>query len=187
MPRLDTLDPEQLNDAQREVYDAIQSGPRGKMPLVGPFAVWVRSPTIGNAVQTLGGVARFGTDLTEDVKEVAICTVGAHYHAKFEFAAHARLARNAGVDSEAVDALQAGAAPSFPNDEQATAHAVAKQLVEQHRIQDETYAKAVDLFGEARLIELVSIIGYYTLVSFTLNAFEVPLGDNMDDPFPDYS
>ena len=34
------------------------------------------------------------------------------------------------------------------------------------------------------MIELVSLVGYYCLVSLTLNIFEVPLDNGMEDPFP---
>ena len=75
-------------------------------------------------------------------------------------------------------------APSVAGDE-ATAHAVAAQLVRHHRISDATYAAAIDAFGETGLVELVTTVGYYCLISVTLNAFEIPLPDDWDDPFPD--
>ena len=53
-----------------------------------------------------------------------------------------------------------------------------------HRISDATYAAAVDAFGETGLVELVTTVGYYCLISVTLNAFEIPLPDDWDDPFP---
>ena len=74
--------------------------------------------------------------------------------------------------------------PSFTGDK-ATAHAVAAQLVRHHRISDATYAAAIDAFGETGLVELVTTVGYYCLISVTLNAFEIPLPDDWDDPFPD--
>ena len=64
-------------------------------------------------------------------------------------------------------------------------HDLAVRLVRDHRIDDATYRTAVDLLGENGVIELVTIIGYYCLVSVVLNAFEVPLPAGMTDPFPD--
>jgi 4-carboxymuconolactone decarboxylase len=62
---------------------------------------------------------------------------------------------------------------------------VATSLLNQHGIDSDTYAAAQAQFGEQGLIELVSIVGYYGMVSLTLNAFEVPLSADMEDPFPD--
>lgn len=188
MSRLTPLTVDDLDAEQRAVLEAIQRGPRGNRPggigLVGPFGVWVRAPKIGHAVQAFGGTVRFETSLPERVKEVAICTVGAHHRAKFEFAAHASLAIAAGVSRQVVEAIRRGTPPEFDNDDERLAHALTSVLLDTHRIDDGLYGRAKDLFGEAALIELVTIIGYYCLVSLTLNAFEIPLAANMTDPFP---
>ena len=189
MPRLEVLAHDQLTEDQLEVLTAINNGPRGggtPIGLVGPFGVWVRAPRIGMAVQALGGVARFETSIAEDVKEVAICVVGAHHQAKFEFAAHARLAGAAGVDAAAIESIRVGRVPVL-EDAQGVAWSVATELMDAHRITDETYARAISHWNEEGLIELVSVVGYYCLVSLTLNAFTVPVLDNMEDPFPDAS
>jgi len=189
MPRLEVLALDQLTEDQLTVLDAINSGPRGggtPIGLVGPFGVWVRAPRIGMAVQALGGVARFETSIAEDVKDVAICVVGAHHQAKFEFAAHARLAQAAGVDAAAIENIRLGRDPVLKGT-QSLAWSVATELMDAHRISDATYARAISSWNEEGLIELVSVVGYYCLVSLTLNAFDVPLPDNMDDPFPGVS
>ena len=188
MTRLDPLSLEDLTPEQKAVHDAIQSGPRGKnrnVGLVGPFGIWIRSPAVGMAIQNLGAVARFETSLPEDVKEVAICTVGAHFRAKFEFAAHRALALQAGVSEEILDAIQHERGPDFEDVRQQTAYRLAHQLLTDRRVNDETYDKAMSLFGESALIELVSIIGYYSLVSVTLNTFEVGVTGTMVDAWPD--
>lgn len=187
MTRMPTPTEAELSVAQRDVLDAMRSGPRGaNLSLAGPFGVWVRSPSIGNAVQDFGGVARFATtDVPEDAKEVAICTVGIHFEAKFEFAAHRALALRAGVSEPVLDALHAGRQAAFDNDEQRLAWACASQLLEVKRVDDATYAAALEAFGENGVIELVSVIGYYALVSMTLNIFQIQVSGAMDDPFPD--
>jgi 4-carboxymuconolactone decarboxylase len=186
--RLPDLDLRALTPAQRSVFDAIQQGPRGRrpggVPLIGPYAVWVRAPEVGMATQALGAAVRFGSGLPEDLKEVSICTVGAYYRARFEFAAHQRLAIAAGVDAEPLERLRRGAAPLFDGD-RALVYEITAALLEQHRLDDDLYRRALERFGEQQLIELVTIVGYYCLVSLTLNAFDVPLASGMSDPFPE--
>ncbi len=189
MNRLPSLDTANLTPEQKVVFDAICSGPRGdrlrRLGPVGPFGVWVRSPTIGNAVQTFGAAVRFETRLPERTKEVAICAVGAHYRARFEFAAHAQLAIAAGVPATVVEAIRGREAPEFDTPNDALSFRITQQLLQRHRLDDALYAEAVATLGEPGLIELVTIIGYYCLVSLTLNAFEIPLTDDMKDPFPE--
>jgi 4-carboxymuconolactone decarboxylase len=185
--RLSKIAVEDLAPDQRAVLEAIQSGPRarkhGSIGLVGPFGVWVRAPKIGMPIQALGAAARFDGSLPENVMEVAICTVGAFYHAKFEFAAHRTLALAAGVNAEQLEQLRIGELPRFEGAED-LAYRVASSLLNLHHIDSNTYAGALAQFGENGLIELVSIVGYYCMVSLTLNAFEVPLTTDMEDPFP---
>ncbi|MEQ8234929.1 MAG: carboxymuconolactone decarboxylase family protein [Gammaproteobacteria bacterium] len=182
--RLPPLEEDRLDAAQRAVLEAIRSGPRGGAHgLAGPFGVWVRAPAVGGPTQALGAAVRFASGLADDVREVAICTVGAHYQARFEFAAHRALAEAAGVDPGLLDRLRDGLPPGFDG-LQGLAHRVAHALLDAHRLDDALYAEAHEAFGEAGLIELVTTVGYYCLVSLTLNAFDIPLTPGMVDPFP---
>ena len=69
--------------------------------------------------------------------------------------------------------------------QEAIAHRVAAELLESHRMSDETCTAAVAEFGTEGVIELVTTVGYYCLISLTLNAFEIPLPPEWEDPFPD--
>jgi len=185
MPRLSPLSEDDLTPEQRAVLDAIQGGPRGNMGLMGPFGVYVRAPAVGNPAQALGAAVRYSTSIPENVKEVAICTVGAFFHSKFEFAAHAALARKAGVGEAAIEALREGRTPELRDPRESVAHRIASTLLAEHRVSDELYQEGVSLLDEQGMVELVATIGYYCLVSLTLNLFQVPLREGMTDPFPD--
>jgi len=95
MPRLAPLDLNQLTPEQKKVADAIVAGPRGA--LRGPFEPWLRSPTLADRAQKLGEYCRFNNSMPKDLAELAICLVGRHFKAQYEFYAHARLAREAGL------------------------------------------------------------------------------------------
>jgi 4-carboxymuconolactone decarboxylase len=182
-PRLPPIDPDDLDDAQRALHDRLMDRPEVQAHgLVGPFGVWMHAPEAGSAMAALGAVIRFGTALPTSVTEVAICTTGAHHRAAFEFAAHRRLAVQAGVDADALDRLARAEEPGFDGDE-ALAHAFASQLLRTGDVDDGTYADAVARFGERGVVELVSTVGYYGLISHLLNVFHVPLAPGMDDPF----
>ena len=183
MSRLSTLDEKNLAPDARAFLDALNSGPRGKLGLIGPFGVWAHAPVVGQAAQAFGAAVRFKTQLPERIKEIAICTVGAHYKAKFEFAAHGPMAIAAGVPAAAVEAIRLGDDPKLDGDDLAS-YRVARELLQAHRLSDATFADAKARFGEAPMIELVTIIGYYCLISLTLNAFDVELTSRMTDPFP---
>jgi 4-carboxymuconolactone decarboxylase len=181
--RLPAIDTTNLSDDQQRLHEALMSRPEvAAMGLVGPFGVWMHAPDLGLAMSRLGGKIRFSTSLPANVTEVAICTTGAFYRASFEFAAHRTMALRAGVDEQALGRLAAGADPGFVDDE-AAAHAVAIELLRDHAITAATYADASSRFGPQGMVELVTTVGYYSLISLMLNGFEVPLASGMTDPF----
>lgn len=183
-PRRDDLD-----EAGRSVWDAVV-GSRGRHVvddgggLVGPFNAWVQAPGVGARLCELGATLRFGTSIERRLLELAIIVVAARWKAEFEWWAHARMAREHGVADEVVAAVRRGETPSFEADDEAVVHALARQLVTGGRVDDATYARAVELLGHQGAVELVSLCGYYTLVSFTLNAFAVPLPPGVAPAWP---
>ena len=184
MSRLPDIDPDQYSDAQQLLSESLQSRPEvARLGLVGPFAIWMHAPEIGQAMAALGAQVRFSSSLPTNATEVAICTTGAFYEAKFEFAAHRGLAIAAGVDEAALDRLAAGDDPRLDGDE-AAAHAVATELLRDRAIADTTYQDAASRFGPAGVVELVTTVGYYGLISMMLNGFDVGLAPGMTDPFP---
>ncbi len=184
MSRLPDIDTDRLTPAQAELYESLASRPEvARLGLVGPFGVWMHAPELGKAMSALGGTVRFGTSLAANVTEVAICTTSAFHRAKFEFAAHRGLALRAGVEEAALDRLAAGEEPGFSGDE-AAAYGVAIELLRGHAISEATYADADKRFGSQGMVELMTTIGYYCLISLMLNGLEVGLVDGMTDPFP---
>ena len=186
--RLSPIDRNNLTEPQQAVLDAIEKGPRGGntpgIGLIGPFGAWVRAPGVGSAVQELGVAIRFGSTLPENIKEVAICTVGAFYRSKFEFSAHKALAMRAGVSESNLNQLQQGNTPTFVGTE-LISHNIASAMLGNHQIPKKLYDAGVNAFSEEGMIELVATVGYYCLISLTLNSFEIPLEEGMEDPFPD--
>src|SRR5262245_21674629 len=95
MPRLAPLDLAKLTPDQKKAADAIVAGPRGG--LRGPFEPWLRRPELADRAQKLGEYCRFNNSLPADLSELAICLIGRHFKAQYEFYAHARLAKEAGL------------------------------------------------------------------------------------------
>ena len=58
-------------------------------------------------------------------------------------------------------------------------------MLNTRRVSDATYKRARAAFGMQTLVELIAIMGYYCMVSITLNAFEAPLPAGEASPFPD--
>ena len=183
MQRRDALD-----DDGQAVWDGIVATRPGitddRGGLMGPFNAWVIAPAVGGRIAELGATLRHGVSVERRLLEVAIITVGAHWRAEFEWWAHSRMALHHGVAPDVVDAIARGATPPFSRDDERTVHAVATELVETGHVTSATYDAARALLGDRGVVEIVTLCGYYTLVSFTLNAFEVPLPPGEEPTWP---
>jgi 4-carboxymuconolactone decarboxylase len=192
MTRLSFLTRDQLDEDQAGVWDSLVESRGGGVDLfdpdgglVGPFNSWVHAPRVGRRLSSLGAHLRFRTSLDRRLSEIAICTVGAHWHSEFEFFAHAPMAIEHGVAESVIDALRAGEMPEFEREDERIVHSVVHQLLNARRVDAETYAAAKELVGEQGLVELAATIGYYCLVSMTLNLFEVALPEGADLNWPE--
>jgi 4-carboxymuconolactone decarboxylase len=180
MSRLPNLRHDDLSPDGQQVWDGIVGSREAQLVneqggLVGPFNAFVHAPHVGRRLGSLGQVLRFGTSIERRLSEIAIITVGARWKAEFEWWAHARMAREHGVADAAVDAIGRGQDPGFEAEDERAVYSVARQLAVTGQLDQEAYDAARRLLGDAGMVELVSLCGYYTLISFLLNAFAVPL------------
>ena len=196
MSRLSAVRPADATAAQKEVIDAIAGGGRGRdRPLeslldergglAGPFNAWVHRPDLGMVVQSLGERLRFHGDLPGAAREIAILTVGAKWMAEFEWWAHVRIGRREGVSEETIDAIHRGERPLLADPVEQAAHDLTAALLETGRVDPALYDGVRMQIGDGGLVELVTLTGYYTLVAFTLNAFDVELPGGESEAFGD--
>ena len=182
-PRLPAIALDSLTPEQQAIVEAINSGPRGRFSNEGPFAVFLHAPVFGMLAQQLGGHLRFNTSLPPRLSEFAILCTGRYWKAQYEWHAHARIAAKQGVKEATIRDLHAGRVPkSAPRDEMAI-YTFVKELYATRRVSNATYARVHKLLGDAGMVELVGILGYYVLISMTLNVFRMPLPEGTPVPF----
>ena len=182
-PRLPALDMASLTGEQQALVDAISSGPRGRFSNSGPFAVYLHAPGFGHLAQQLGGYVRLGTSVPPRLSELAILCTARFWQAQYEWVAHAAIAAKQGVKPATIRDLQAGRTPtSAPRDEMAI-YAFVRELYATRRVSDATYKRVHKLLGDAGMVELVGILGYYAMVSMILNVFRMPVPEGTPAPF----
>lgn len=175
------LDETNLTEEQRLVFDKIAGGPRGVVQ--GPLRVWLQSPQLADKAQALGAFCRYGTRLPPRLSELAILVTGAFWRSGFEWAVHAPIAKTNGIADAVIEAIRLGDRPFFEKEDEAAVYAFARELHETHQVGQASYDRVTALFGVEGAVELVGILGYYTLISMTINTFEVPVPEEAGDPF----
>lgn len=182
--RLKEIGDEQMTALQRGLRDAIYAGPRGvRKNLTGPFQIWLNAPELGHLAQALGAHVRFKTTLSPRLSETAILATAQFWKAQYEWHAHAPMAEKAGIKPQTIKEIQSGREPkSAPNDERAIIDFV-RELYRTRRASDRTYKRVHSFLGDAGIVELVGICGYYALISMTLNVFRAQLPADAPLPF----
>ena len=184
---------EKLTPEQKAVYDAIRSGPRSAVgnssaakpgPLGGPFNVLLRSPGVGNIIQSLGAEIRFKSSLPAKLNEFAICITARHWTCQYEWTAHHKLALDAGLDPKIGEDLAHGRRPANMSKDEEIVYNFSKELHETHGVTDATYKAVFDRFGERGAMDLIAVNGYYTLISMVLNTDRTPLAAGAKPPLP---
>lgn len=161
-----------MNDAQRAAAQALIDGPR--KGVYGPFLPLLRSPQLLERVAKMGEYLRFESVLDARIRELATCTVARHTSNQFEWLMHAPLALKAGVAQETIDALQQGARPKQLQRDEEAALDFTRELLTTHGASDAAYLQALECFGEQGMVELASLVGYFTMVCWLMNVARTP-------------
>jgi 4-carboxymuconolactone decarboxylase len=165
----------ELTPEQKTLVEHLLSGERGT--LNGPFNVMLRSPEMGDAAQKLGAYIRFHTTVPAKLNEFAILITARGLNVQYEWAAHHKLALQAGLSPAIIEAVATGKRPPAMQPDEEIVYNFAHELVNTHQVSDSTFHAAVDKFGEHTVVDLIGTIGYYHFVSMMLNVDRYPLPD----------
>jgi 4-carboxymuconolactone decarboxylase len=183
-PRLPILSEDKLSTEQRALLESIRSGPRGASTSIrGPFAVFLYAPAYGELAQKLGGYVRYKTGVPPRLSEFAILCTAKLWRAQYEWYAHVPQAEKAGVKAATIRDIHAGRKPkSAPKDELAIYDFV-HELYKTRRVSDRNYERVQAALGDAATVELVGILGYYSMISMILNIYRMSPPENEPLPF----
>ena len=180
MARYEEFSTDNMTPEQKAVHDDIVSGPRGR--IYGPFLVLMHNPGLASAVQKSGAYARWQSSLPEGLKELAISIIGRFWGAHVEWSVHSRLAVEAGIEPAIIEALEAERRPDFADDGQARLYDFCMALLDHKKVPEAAYADLLEIVGERGLIDLMATFAHYTVVSMTLNSFEMAAPEGFEAP-----
>jgi 4-carboxymuconolactone decarboxylase len=176
----------ELTPAQQEQYERVKRmrPPRPDGQFGGPFDPWIKSPEVAQRALSLGNYIWERTSVGRRIVELAIIVTGRHWRSNVEWVAHARMAKEQGVSDEVIRAVFEKRTPKdAPADELLTIE-VCRALHETQDLPKALYDRAIATWGEQGLMDIIQTIGFYTFVSMTLNAFDIPTGPGEPTPFP---
>lgn len=170
--RMPQLAREEMTDIQRAVADELTAGPRKGVK--GPFISLMRSPELMARLQKVGEYLRFNSAVPARLSEFTTLIVSRAWTQQFEWFTHVPLALKAGTTQDTIDALRNGRRPGAMSDEESVVYDFSIELLNNRGVSDARYRATVNCLGEQGVIDLVSILGYFTLISMVLNVARTP-------------
>lgn len=181
MARLPNRERSQLKPEEQQYYDAIADS-RGSVR--GPYGVLLHSPDLAARVAHTGTYVRYNLDLPEALRETIILATAREIKSQYEFFAHARLARQASLSEDTIQAIAQGTAPQGLAGDEAMLVRYVHELLRNHKISDATFNAVRDRFGMQKTLEITALIGHYLLVGQILAAFDVDLPEGVQPEIP---
>lgn len=175
MPRLKPLDKDEMSPEQQRLHDEIASKRSG---VGGPFAIWLRLPDVADGANRLGTALRHKGKLERRLFELMVLVAARHASAQYPWEVHARQGIKAGLSPELVEDIRQRRTPSFAREDERLVYDIVTELVTTKTLSPASYERALAGFGLDLLIEFITSIGFYTMVTMVVNAFDVATKDD---------
>jgi len=172
MNRILEIPPDKLTAEQKTVFDRLTAG-RGR--ILGPYKVWIHSPTVADGMEHIGThLNKRGTLSTREV-EIGILVIAQHWDADYVRQAHIKAGKAAGLSDEIIAAVLAGRDPELSDPHERAVHRFAAALAAGARLTDAEFAEIEKVLGRAGVAEVLVLLGYYTSVSLAMKVHDVPV------------
>ncbi len=158
--------------AMRAAYDTTM---RLRSQVPGPHKIWLSNPTLSETVVPVGAYYQTHSTLTKAEIEIATNVVNGRWRTAYSNYEHEKIAEDAGgLPPDKVEALIAGLPTRFDEPRQQVVYELAATLVVPRVVPMGLYRRAVALLGDAGIVDVTMLLGWFTGVSLTLAAYDVP-------------
>ena len=172
MNRILEIPPEKLTAEQTKVFDQLTAG-RGR--ILGPYKVWIHSPTVASGMEHIGTFLNKHSSLSTREVEIGILVIAQHWQGEYVKQAHIRAGKAAGLSQDIIDAVLAGTDPKLTDPHERAVHRFAAALVAGAKLPDAEFAEIEKAIGRDGIAEVLVLIGYYTSVAMAMKVHEVPI------------
>lgn len=163
---------DKLTAEQKKVFDDLVAG-RGR--LLTPYKIWIHSPKLAAAMETIGTFLNKKGSLTEREVELTIVIIATHWRGDYVQAAHVKTCLKLGYPQASLDAIKAGRTPDLPNARERAVYDLCQIAMAPGGGSDEVYDRAEKLLGRDGLAEVLALLGYYSAVAMAMKIHRVPV------------
>ena len=172
MARVPFAKRENMTPEGQKVWDEIESSRGG---VAQNYAALLNNPQAAGSMAGLGAYARFETPLDPRVKALAVLTAAREANGHYVWTVNQRSARDAGIADDIIDAIHERRAPFGLEPKDASVVQFVLELLRHHRISDATFEAVRTQVGDAGIVDILVVSGYYHTLAHCLQALEVEL------------
>jgi 4-carboxymuconolactone decarboxylase len=170
--RIKDIPENELTAEQAKVFKDLVAG-RGR--LLTPYRIWIHSPRLAAALETIGTFLNKKGSLSEREVELVICITANHWKGEYVWTVHARTAVKLGIPQSALDAIRAGRDPVLEDERERAIYDLAKSAMQPGAGPDEVFDRAERLLGRNGIAEVLALLGYYSSVAMAVKLHRVPV------------
>jgi 4-carboxymuconolactone decarboxylase len=178
--RMPQIPLERMTDSQQQAVAAFKAARRAELD--GPFVPLLRSPEVLNRARALGDYLRFQSRLPARLRELVILFAAREWTQQFEWHSHYPLALRAGLSADVAAAIAEGRRPAQMDEDETAVYDFCSELQRDRTVSDRTYEVMTLRLGEEGLVDVVGLMGYYTLLAMMMNTARTPLPAGVEPP-----
>lgn len=191
MARLPQVRREDLDAIGQNAFDTyVRPGTGYDTGLRGPIGMWMHSPVLAEALFDVRQRMRYGSAKDQRLTELTIITTAREIDNQYVYTSHEPAARRNGLEQEIIDIvrfrepLDGSIAVDGLGEVERVIIQFTRELINEDKVSSETFAKAVDVFGNEGVMDLIGLIAYYHFTALTIKAFDVQRAVGSDRLLP---
>ena len=183
MARIPAVTREDIPDSLKKVFDEVAAEPSGIG--TGPMSILKNSPEMAKRARPLFNYVRNESTVPKKLRELGTLLTARAMNCPYIWHAHFEYGRAEGLSEMLLDAIRdKQTLPSVPSDE-AIVIAYSNELLNYKSVTTETFNTLLNLLGKRGLVELTTLLGFYTMLAFNANALDLQLPEDIAElPLP---
>ena len=174
MTRVPYATRETMDAAGQKVWDEIETSRGG---VARNYAALLNNPQASGAMAGLGGYVRYETPMDPRIKALAVLTAAREACGSYVWTVNQAPAKAAGLSVEVIAAIHEYRAPAGMDGKDASIVQFALEILRQHRVSDATFEAVRAMVGDAGVVDILVVVGYYHSLAHCLQALDVDLPD----------
>ena len=166
-----------LNEAGKKIYDA-------RVDAFGPGSIRLYSQPVADAMTEVNDYLRRKSGLEPRLVELAILVTAREMDCEYVWTAHEPAAQKAGLQQTIIDTVKYRKPLTTLGEKEAVIVQLGRDSIAKHKVGSDTFARAVKVFGNQGVVNLVSLMGDYAATTMLLNVADQHVRPNAKSLLP---